>query len=350
MLRYFFIIFGLICVISSQAHSQSNTDAKALTDDVIAYRALASHDMRLADIGYRLSKANAHFCPNVTPILGWVLHDIAQYPDAQLARAAFDFDSPISILHVVKDGSASRAGVQAGDGYIGIFYQDGERIIRTSPIADSGKRNDFERMARTTAHIGHALDELARDELSSVPAIMVMRDGDILSLPFEIEQGCASDYILDARDKIDAGANGCHVRITLGLSNFAPDDDEFAAAVAHELAHNILRHRVRLAAAKNGEGALAALGSNSRIRAIEQEADRLSVWLMGNAGYDVGDAAIFHQRLGNRKGRAIFGSITHNKWKNRVNFITEEIAAMGLVAVDGHGKRRPPMIMQWLQN
>src|SRR3546814_14345684 len=61
--------------------------------------------------------------------------------------------------------------------------------------------------------------------------------------------GCASDFRVEARDTESGAADGRLVLISAGLAAFAADDDELAAAVAHELAHNILRHRERLDAA-----------------------------------------------------------------------------------------------------
>lgn len=336
------LCFFLILLSAPSVHAQSdNTQSES---QINAYRALAEHDKRLANIGYRLSQTNADFCRDVLPRMGWVLHDIAQYPGPELARAAFTFESPISVLHVVKGAPADLAGVQVGDGFIGINYHDDSGVIRTSPIEDSDKTNDFERMARTTAHIGHALSRLAQHDLTNAPLITVVRDGETLSLPFAINSGCASDYILDARDKIDAGANGRHVRVTLGVSRFIMNDDEYAALVAHELAHNILKHRERLEAAKRGEGPMAKFGRNKRIKTIEEEADRLSVWLMSNAGFDVNAAATFHERLGKRKGKPFLGSLTHNKWRQRVGFVKEEISILNMTAPI-YGKLRPPPML-----
>lgn len=337
-MRLFFLLLSLSIGL---AHAQSG--AQPFDGQIDAYRDLAEHDKRLADIGYRLSRANADFCPEVLPKMGWVLHDIAQYPSPELARAAFKFASPISILNLVKDAPADRAGVRAGDGFVGIYYQDENAIIRTSPIENSDKKNDFERMGQTIQQIGDVLSRLAKHDLIGTPNVIIMRDGKILSLPFALNNACASDYILDASDKIDAGANGRHVRVTHAVSRFTVDDDEYAALVAHELAHNILQHRKRLEAAKRGVGPMAKFGRNKRIKTIEEEADRLSVWLMANAGFDVHAAARFHERLGTRKGRPFLGSLTHNKWRKRVSFVQQEIAALNL-AVPIKGLRPPPML------
>src|SRR3546814_2491582 len=78
-----------------------------------------------------------------------------------------------------------------------------------------------------------------------------------------------------------------------------------AAAVAHELAHNILRHRERLDAADVARGLFKGFGRSARLfRQTEIEADRLSAWPMRGAGYDPPAAVRFWGRFGTRGGRS----------------------------------------------
>lgn len=344
---FLFLYFGIS---SDPIHAKKD----AVSDQIKAYQNLSKHDKRLANIGYRLSKANKDYCPILRPSMGWVLHDIAQYPDAEIARAAFGFKGPISILALIKDGAADRAGVKEGDVFLSIEYRKtnaeiestsgaNEPIISTEPIMTNSKSKSYERMAMVNADINKTLDEIWNFNPDGTPILKVIRSDEVIELRLPIDALCASDYILDARKKIDAGANGSHVRISLGLSNFIPEDDEFAAAVAHELAHNFLQHRKKLDAAKKGKGILAGISKKKRIRITEEEADRLSVWLMANVGFDIRDAAIFHKRLGTRKGRPLFASSTHNGWKKRVGYIEEEIAKIN--SASGELKKQLPPLL-----
>ena len=130
---------------------------------------------------------------------------------------------------------------------------------------------------------------------------------------------CASDFWVDTKAKLDAGADGERVRVTSGLLLFADTDNELAAAVAHELSHNLLGHRERLNAVKR---------RTSEILATEIEADRLSVWLMANAGYEPAAALRFAERYGRKTGLGIFSEGTHLRWKNRVKVMQAEIDLM----------------------
>lgn len=318
---------------------------------VQAYQDIALHDKRLAQIGYRLSKANAEFCPRSAPNLGWVLHDIAQYGEPEIAQKAFNFEQQISVLTMVDGGPADLAGVQEGDGFIGISYERSyhdamgtSRInISSDPYAIIKRENYYDRIQMVQQNINTVLENIAKYD-DAVPIVTLIRGGAQIKMPVEMEIICASDYVLDAREKIDAGANGQYVRITLGLSKLLSDDEEYAAAVAHELAHNILKHRIMIADGKAGKGPLAGLGRNKRIRTTEEQADRLAIWLMANAGFDVQAGPRMIERLSNRKGRPLFGHITHNKSKKRLGFMNQEIEALKNIQPDAQGRRKPSLI------
>jgi beta-barrel assembly-enhancing protease len=102
------------------------------------------------------------------------------------------------------------------------------------------------------------------------------------------------------------------------LIEFAGDDQELAAAVAHELAHNLLDHRQQLKTKRRTKSTLVT----------EIEADRLSVWLMANAGYDPNAALRFAERYGRKTGLGIFSDGTHFRWQKRVKVMQAEIDLM----------------------
>ncbi len=343
MYRYLILFWVIFFVLSSVLRAQDRADDN---NAVAAYRDIAEHDARLAQIGYRLSKANAEYCPETLPNMGWVLHDIAQYPNDANVIKAFHFPVPISVLTLVKGGPADRAGVQEGDGYIGL---ESENLnIKTQyyeHIGDSKgsitRFNHYQRLADVIDDINKTLLDFAH---SKDQYIIVKRDDKILKLPFALHNSCATHYTLDVLSKIDAGANGQYVRITLGLSKFLDDDDEYAAVIAHELAHNILKHRMMIADGKAGKGPLTGLGKNKRIRVTEEQADRLAIWLMANAGFDVEAGPSMIERLRKRKGPLSFAYRTHNKWKKRLGYMEQEIEALNTVQPNHSGGRRPPLI------
>ena len=98
--------------------------------------------------------------------------------------------------------------------------------------------------------------------------------------------------------------------------------------VAHELAHNLLRHRAWFD----------AYGKRTRkgVRLTEREADRLSPWLLANAGLDPDGGAMFFKRWGPRHGMWIFRDRDHDAWDERVDNMAAEIPQIeSLMASEG---------------
>jgi beta-barrel assembly-enhancing protease len=297
----------------------------------MAFRALVTQDLRLATIGYRLASANAPFCADKLRNPGWVLHDERQYPDLDLARAAFPFRQPVSISALVQGGPSERAGIAVGDGPYSIG-KEGEIWYGGQPVRHIASIERLENVKKTLA--------VALASSPILPITMTTASGNqiyALNPPLI----CASDFWVDTRANRDAGADGDSVRITSGMMAYIADDAELAAVVAHELSHNLLSHRKRLALAKAAKGT----SRKTRLRLIdtEIEADLLSVWLMANAGYDPAASVRFWQRYGPNYGSELFMGSAHLRWKKRVALIQEEIIRLQK-APKAAGLLAPPLL------
>lgn len=297
---------------------------------IVAYQDLIAKDLRLATVGYHLAKGSADYCRNTWRNPGWVLHDERQYPDLGLARRAFTFRRPVSIAALVPDGPAAKAGMQVGDGLVGsdkglIWY--GGDPVRHQP--------SVERLDTVKAGLYEVLAQHGPIAYQMETAASQSRQGEFARFTLDPPAICASDFWVDVRAKRDAGADGKRVRVTSGLMDYVSDDDELAAVVAHEMAHNLLDHRPLIEATKSGKTKV--------IKATEADADRLSVWLMANAGYDPEAAISFWQRYGKATGLGIFSAPTHYRWQNRVAMLREEIDHMGNATVEP-GRRDPPLL------
>lgn len=292
------------------------------------YEALQATEARLAAIGFRLTTDNADWCPARQPQFGWIWGDPRLYDDRQrpAALAAYGASARDELfLAAIAPGSpAAAAGLRVG---IAI-----DRIDDTPLTAD-----DSDAFARISA----AETRLAA--WAAEPPVM-LTTGEGRAVMVKPVIGCASDFRLEARDRPAGGADGRLVLISYGLALFATDEDELAAAVAHELAHNILRHRARLDAAGVDRGLGKQFGRSARLfRQTEVEADRLSVWLLAGAGYDPAAAARFWTRFGQREGRPLFQAGTHPRWRDRVAALEAEAALIAEARAAGR-PLTPPLI------
>ncbi len=273
---------------------------------VAALLALQQLDGRVHDVGYRLVTANAPFCRDQIGHDGLLLHRLADYGDQAAARAAFGFVAPYGVAAVAPGSPAEVAGV----------------AVNEAVLTPSGPDS----------------------------ALTVLRDGEPVELTdLTLAAACASRFEVAPDDDFEASADGERVRITSRLVDYIANDDELAALLAHELAHNLLDHRERLNAMQVNRGFFGQFGKSAgRIRATEVEADRLSVWLMANAGYDPGAAIAFWTRYGGQHGKGIFSPSTHYRWQKRVALFEEEMAKIAATpAVDG--KRAPPLLVAYMQ-
>lgn len=264
-------------------------------------------DRRVATIGHRLAVASIDLCGAREWLPGFVPHDLSQYPathrDALIRALRLDRGPGVMVL--ATGGPAERAGLRAGDVLIEV---DGSTLPRAAESADSS----FD-----TA--GRILDALEAAFADGRAVLRIERDGETLSVQIEGEKGCASRFQVMPGRQLNAYATGEYVQVTRAIGNYVRDDNELAAVLAHEFAHNVLRHRARLDQADVRRGFLGNFGRNARlIRETEVEADRLSVYLLERAGFDLDSALGFWTRF-SRHGLNFLGSQTHPNWRLRID-------------------------------
>lgn len=281
------------------------------TQSLVAMRVL---DQRVATIGHRLAVAAVDLCVQRQWLAGLAVHDLSQYGADFRAAAtrAFGLDAGPAVLALAAGGPAERAGLRLDDV---ILSADGRDLPRGAP----GQERSFDRMERILADLEQAFSDGAAE-------LVVRRNGSTMVIPIRAEQGCASRFQLVPERTLNARADGRYVQVTTAIGNYVEDDQELAAVLAHEFAHNVLRHRARLDEARVARGFFGNFGRNARlIRETETEADRLSVYLMERAGYDPEGAVRFWTRFG-RRGLNFLGSPTHPNWRRRIASFQAEIA------------------------
>ena len=318
------LLAGLLLLLAPAAGAAGQEPADR---SLLAMRAL---DQRVAAIGYRLATAGRALCAAHQNLPGFAVHDLSQYGAGfrPAAIRAFGLDAGPGVLALVPGGSAERAGLRLDDVLISL---DG----RPLPHGDPGRDRSFDRMAQI-------LDMLDAAFADGSAEIEVRRAGARLMLHVGTEPGCASRFQLVPSGRMNAEADGRYVQVTTALTQYVADDAELAAVLAHEFAHNILGHRVRLDAARVSRGFFGNFGRNAaRIRETEIEADRFSIYLLDRAGYDPEAAVRFWTRFG-QHGLNFLGSPTHPNWRSRIALFETEIAAIRRARAEGREPVPPP--------
>lgn len=271
-------------------------------------------DERVLTVGHRLAVGAVQLCSRRQWHPGFAIHDLSQYPRSGHAEAArlFGLRRGPAVLAVVQGAPAEQAGLRRDDILIEADHQP-------LPRAPQDAENDF----LPTERIMDALDTAFADGTARLTAA---RGNGRVTISVTARLGCFSRFQVIPSTELNAKADGTYVQLTSAIAQLAGDEDELAAMIAHELAHNILRHRARLDAAGIDRGRREHTGRTARlIRATEIEADRFAVYLLDRAGYDVRGAVRWWQRLGSRSA-GVIPTGTHPEWRQRVASAQREIA------------------------
>jgi hypothetical protein len=311
------LVFAIGCLtFASSAVAQQDRLASQM-------EGLRQADLRLAGVLFHLASANDELCQKHGPLTGLVLHASAAYDEAIRPSVIryFHFESPLAVEAVVAGSPAARAGVLPDDSILAI---DG------APLGHDETRD--EALASIDARgANHSITlTLARAEQKQAITIIPAR-------------GCLAHAETVVNDDLNAATDGSIIQVDAGLINLIGGDDQaLAAIVAHELAHVVLDHPQRLTAAHVDRGLFKGFGRSARLfKQTENEADRLSVTLMANAGYDPKAAVRYWLTYGPQidKGRGL-GS-THLSWRKRAALIDQEVHRVA-------EEHRRPIVPDWL--
>jgi len=274
------------------------------------------HDQRLQDMGWRLVRGNAAFCPQVIPSIGLQLQDAASYGRPEIARAALGLTGDFAVQTVAAGSPAQQAGSLTRNREI-------TRLERFDPNGwPAGAQLDWQRLARAHDHITAMLTDHGGIAIGFADGAAVRVQPALV---------CATRFELMGEGTA-AVADGTRVVIGIEAPGFADDDAMFAAMLAHELAHNLLGHAAWLD--RKGRAA-------GQSRRTEREADRLMPWLLANAGFAPEVAVGFMQAWGPRLPAGRLIAPTHDSWTRRVRAIAAELPLIAAArAVEGEADWR----------
>lgn len=286
---------------------------------------------RLYKISSPLLIENADLCKTqARKLLGFTAQNKYSYPGqyADAAQSELSYGERLVVSVVLSGSGAARAGLRPGD----VLLTVNGKTLPAGANADTEAGKIFGPLlaSRTTLNL------------------QISRDKKALVLDLPATRACAYQIVSGNADNINTYADGQRIVVTRGMMNFAANDEEIAYVVARAMADNILGH----AAAQHQGAALGALVDNltnvqpdlSKLTSpsirpmsadMDASADRLSLFLLARAGYDLDGAARFWQRLATRYPAAVVDGYTadHPDTANRLLSLNKTAAII-------HAKQR----------
>ena len=186
-------------------------------------------DQALQDIGWRLAQGNARFCDRVQPSSGLQLQDMRSYKAPDTVRQVLGLSGDFAVASVASGSPAQEAGLQTNQQVLAV---DGERLDAWS----AAERLDWQRQLRAQDAIDHALAQNGSVAITLAAGKVVELRGAAI---------CATRFDLAGKGD-HAVAEGERIIVGTDFPGFGYPEDEFAAAIAHEAAHNWLHHRAWL--------------------------------------------------------------------------------------------------------
>jgi hypothetical protein len=262
-------------------------EAEALT------RMAALQD-RLYHVAAPLLINNADLCKTqARNLLGFTAKNRYSYPGDynEAAHVAFGMSERLQVTGVLAGSGAAQAGLRRGDRLISA----GAKPLPSGPNASTLAGAVFGPLVAAHASLPMAIE----------------RDGNSKQLTIPVTRACGFGIELGNADNVNSYADGTRVMVTRGMINFTRGDDELAYLLAKGMAHNILGH----AASQRNASTIGSIVDNlvtvkpdtsmligsGGIKAMPQDldaaADRLAVYLLARAGYNIDGAAPFWKRL-----------------------------------------------------
>lgn len=163
--------------------------------------------------------------------------------------------------------------------------------------------------------------EVLNEELKDGKDITFVVKQDGIEESFNISPVKICDYplIVINQDDVNAYADGNNIVIFQGMMDFAKTDEELAMVVAHELAHNNMRHieakktnfflgflaDILVIGLTGVDVGIRNAAAGAYSKDFESEADYVGMYIMARAGMGLDNAPDFWRRMGSRNPKSI---------------------------------------------
>lgn len=201
-------------------------------------------------------------------------------------------DEYVRVNHVMPGLAGDKAGFKRGD------------IIVSVNGIDIPKGKDGPNA------VAKAFGEVKSD---SVYEIVHQRGDKKLRTTLRPRPKCGYTLVLGPGNEVNAYADGKRIIISRGMMMFTKDDLELSFVIAHELAHNVMKHIdakatnyiagsvldviVSTGTGVGTQGTFGKMGAQAFSQDFEREADYVGLYILANAGMDTEKASAFWRRM-----------------------------------------------------
>ena len=349
MKKLFYLIFFILvsgCLETPKGKlpsiNQAEIDMEAERQKRLSYAKYIDQMSLVKSIGFKINSVNADIC-NKTDFnsgLTFANENVMGLKIAKFFPSKINLGSQVSIINIVKNSPADKAGLALGD-----------IILEVEGYTFPEGRNALKKISKHFKNI----------EEKKIKKIKIDRNGEILT--FDINQTKICNYpIIFTQDKIvNAYADGKSIIMTQGMVDYARDDNEIAMVIAHELAHNDRGHLDAMKKntlimgsigfvldlmtiyysggtaggdAENTE-MWSKIGRNAYSVEFEKDADYGGVYYAYRAGYDISQVKNFWERIGSENPKQIAISSTHPATSERYLQIDKTVKEINKKKNDG---------------
>ena len=272
-----------------------------------ALQTLVAQQDRLYRVAAPLLVNNTDLCRSqARNLLGFTAKNKYSYSSefVDTAQTILGLDERLQVTGVLAGSGAARAGVRRGDTLI---------AVEDKPMPEG---ENAERQAATI------LAPLVTGR-SSV-RMTVARNGATLTLTVPLTYACAFGVELGNTDNVTAYADGHRVLVTRGMMNATVSNEELAYVLAKEMAHNALMHasKQHMSATIGGiidnlvrmHPDMSTMVGLSGIKPMPQQldamADKLSLYLLARAGYNIDYAIPFWKKIASQYPATMLNAYT----------------------------------------
>ncbi len=263
--------------------------AAATIDKTAALQAWVDQENRLYRVAAPLVLKNTELCPHhVHNILGFTAKNRYSYAEAYttLAHSALGLGEKLRVMNVLPGSGAELAGIRKGDVLLAAEIEP----LPSGPTAE-----------RDGAAI-IASEMRGRQSMS----LTVLRGGQHEVVKVPLTSACAMAIELGNTDDVSSFSDGYRMVVTRGMLQYVHSDQELAYVIAKEVAHNILESDERqdmadvidrLQVFRTRTVPMAADRVQPYTPVRDATADKLSLYMLARAGYDIDNTLSFWQHL-----------------------------------------------------